>query len=386
MKALPAYLLQNRNMLLSRRNCLLVLGLSFLLVQVLLHYKFGVKIMYDSTRYIWFAKELEAGVWPGGYVNWYAAYCVVIFLAHVSGTGYAAVVLLQVIVAFAALYCLFQAVFELSGSLARAFVIAFLFGTSYQVQLWNTYILTESLFISCILIFAYLLYKSNAKKLLLLAVLPLLVFTVLLRPNGFLLAGSLVLYFIVYAWHTNKYVAKLLIGATGVAAVGLLFFLNSNIAAFVEFFKLSYLNGEIICGYNGLTISPDNNLTYEDDNYTLSVVYELISADVLYFFRLALAKFFFLFSDVRPYYTLSHNLYIVGFLAVVYTLMFRNVWGFIQKQPALFVFLGSFILLNAGLIMITYTDWDGRFLAPLIGPMLLIAGGVDKGKLKPAGN
>ncbi|WP_347159746.1 hypothetical protein [Pontibacter chitinilyticus] len=357
-------------------HILFALTVVFLLVQAVLYHRFGTKIMYDTRRYIAFAEELRAGVWPTGYVNWYAGYCLVLFLADVLHTGYTSVVLLQMGVALVALGSLFYLVLQVSGSRWKALLIALLFATSFQVQVWNVYLLTESLFSSGILISAHLLHQSRYKASLALLV-PCVLLTMLMRPNGFILLASLLLYVIVAGWRRQKVLSRTLLVLCLLAIVPGLLFLNAHMAAFATFFKMSYLNGEVISGYRGVVLHPTAKLVYDSNDLSLALVYDLVRSDVLYFVKLALAKLFFLFADVRPYYTWGHNLYLIAFLGVVYTLVFKNSYAFAKAQPALFVFLVSFIVLNAGLVMITYADWDGRFLAPLLGPMLIIGGGTE---------
>lgn len=86
------------------------------------------------------------------------------------------------------------------------------------------------------------------------------------------------------------------------------------------------------------------------------------------FLTLACLKVFYLLAELRPFYATPYNLYCEFYVIALYLLCFKNI----AKNKGLLISFES-IFMNILLVSMTYTDWDGRFFAPLLPCFAMIS-------------
>lgn len=349
---------------------LLILLSCWVLINGLLLYLLRIKYAIDTTRF-----DAEANAWVNGNIEpnyrlWYSGYIFVLVVCKSIFHSIYPSIVFQYILSFISTLFFYKGLYKLLKNKQAAFFTSLLTICYMPIQQWNTCLLTESIFISLILLFvwAYSIEKPSQKWFMLISI-SLLAATV--RPNGgILLMSCFILYGIQSIQQNKKKYIFYLIGL----AISLLI-LHSFTNTFYQFLLDSFNKGEVICGYDHWTSPNKTHIPNDASSGSITKILDLISSNPLKSIQLFVSRFVALWSDVRMYYSISHNIYIGFYLLAAYS---TALIGFIQYRKV-FSELALITLLYCGLnsllIMITYADWDGRFLAPLL-PMIFIWSGL----------
>jgi hypothetical protein len=235
-----------------------------------------------------------------------------------------------------------------------------------ETQQFNTYLLTESLFmsLSVLSLAAFIGVRHGGwGRLGWLAL--LLVLGALARPNGFVLAAAAGLAGLVALYRRPaRWPFWLVLAAAAALAPVWYRLLNYQLATYtlIE----TYQRGDLIFLVKDWAVHSRSPLDLPPAS--LSPVGRLA-----YFYwhnpltglRLVLGKLFVFVSGLKPHYSWLHKLIAVGVLWPCYWLAVRGarlgqVW-----LPAR-VFLAAVPLLQAAVVMLTVDDYDVRFLAPVL--------------------
>jgi hypothetical protein len=349
---------------------LFILLSCWLLINGFLLYSLGIKYAIDTTRF-----NAEANAWLNGqfepsYRLWYSGYIAILFICKSIFHSIYPSIAFQYLLSLIATVLFYQGLCKLLKNNTATFFSTLLLICYLPIQQWNTCLLTESIFISLILLFvrAFSIEKKSHKWLILILI-SILAATV--RPNGGILFFTCMSVYGIQFIQQDK---KISILFTMIIAIAL-FLLHSFTDTFYQFLLDSFNKGEIICGYNHWTSPYKTNIQNDHSSGSIIKILELFFANPIKSMQLFASRFFALWSDMRSYYSLSHNLFIGLYLIIAYA---AAIIGFIQYRKV-FTELASATLLYCGinslLIMITYADWDGRFLAPLL-PMVFIWSGL----------
>jgi hypothetical protein len=160
-------------------------------------YYHGPHLMGDGIGYVACARQLVAtGQLVGAHNYYYAGYVLFISLFLKLGLGMLAVALAQVGLSGLALVAFYRTVRRLSGGrwLAAALATSVLAGW-VEVQSFNSFILTESLFTSGLIFCLWALVRARDTRSGALAAV-LLLYTATIRPNGFVAPAGQFFWFI----------------------------------------------------------------------------------------------------------------------------------------------------------------------------------------------
>lgn len=283
------------------------------------------------------------------------------------GTGLWGIVLGQMAISGLAAAALYDGVRRLAGGRRVAAGLAtLLFILWPDIQQFNCYLLTESLFISLsVLSFAAFVRVRAGGWAAWAGLATLLLLTALTRPNGFVLAGAAAL-----AGLENlrqRPGRRLFWGVvTGlVIAVPLaLVVLNYQLKSY--FIVETYQRGELIFGTSAWALHPRAPLAMPPPGtgQVLRILY-FAAHNPWFLLRLMAGKLFVFVSGLKPHYSLLHRLAYVLVLWPAYWLAARGtqlsgVWKLGR------VFLAAVPLLQAAIVMLTVDDWDVRFQAPVL--------------------
>jgi hypothetical protein len=350
----------------NRRVMIILLGLVWLGVQLYLCQQYGVKIVPDSrARFIPYASAIaEQGYFALGHDIRYVGYTLFLAVFLKWDLSFHYVVLAQVLLSGIAAVVFFRLTEKISRSTLCAFVATFLFVGWPDIQYWNFYLLTESLFTSLLLISFYLLLRAKkGKDYALLGMTVLL--TMLVRPNGFILLVAIAGYYSPYYWTWMKKANKLVLALLLLAFSGFcLLLLNQLVSSF--YLVETYARGEIIYGSTEYALHPPADLSLPSQyNAPLVKLASFIWNHPLFFLQLSLLKGLFFIVYAKPYFSWLH---ILSIILTVYPLYFFTVKAFFNpliRQPA-HLFASLLIILQTLIIMLTVEDWDCRFTAPLL--------------------
>ncbi len=341
----------------------------WILVNGFLFYSLGIKYSIDTTRF-----DVEANTWINGsfepsYRLWYFGYIAVLALCKsIFHSIYPSIFLQYILSAFATVY-FFKGLKKLFKNSQIAFYSTLFVIGYFPIQQWNTCLLTESMFISLVLLFVWALsLEHHTRKWFTLFIISILATS--LRPNG----GILLLTCIgIYGSQHIKLDRKIIFSFL-ILLVMVLFALQNYTDTFYHFLLDSFNKGEIICGYAHTSIQT-TFITNDGSCGSITKIIDLIVQHPSKSMQLFLGRFLALWSDLRVYYSLVHNLFIGAYLFVSYSMA---VIGWIQFRKTYHQLVYVTLLycgLNTLLVMITYADWDGRFLAPLL-PIVFIWSGL----------
>ncbi|GGK75023.1 hypothetical protein GCM10011405_23780 [Rufibacter glacialis] len=358
----------------------MVLALGWLLMQVMLFQHHGARVVFDSHRFILFVQEILADQ-PVTYMQvWrYLGYPLFLLPFFKAGLALKYVVWAQMAFSGLAALTLYKATQHLTGHAWLAVGATALFVFNPDLQAWNCYILTDSLFTSLFTISLCLALLPKTRTLAIAFVLAV-VWTTLARPNGFVLLLTLGAYYITLYQPFARF-NKWALGLAGLAlAVGFYFALDRFLLkAFV--LMIPYGRGDMIYGYTGFLLTDYHQPQLPPPTLTqLGQVLWFVWVNPLYFLVMALLKGFFFFIHAKPFYSLAHNLAILAYLLPVYALAWIG-WKKGNLSAPTQTLLLTPIVLQAGITMLTIEDWDGRWLYPILPCFLLLAAVGIKAKL-----
>ncbi len=328
----------------------------------------GPRFANDSARYLAYAADIaECGYFEPGHNVRYVLYPLFQSGWLWLGTGRWGIVAGQIILSGLAAGALYGAVRRLAGGRAGAAALATgLFIAWPDVQQFNPYLLTESLFISLsVLSFAALVRVRAGGRGPWAVLLALLALTALARPNGFVvaLAAALAGLAALRGW-PDRWPFRAVLAGLALASPLLWQALNHQLATF--HLMDTYRRGELMFLVPTWAVHPAAPLWFPPAGTGPAArVLAFAAHNPGYFARLALGKLFVFVSGLKPHYSLAHRAANVLLLWPLYALAvrgarLREVWA-----PAR-VFLAAGPLLQAAVVMLTVDDYDVRFLAPVL--------------------
>ncbi|QKG57610.1 hypothetical protein GKZ68_13840 [Hymenobacter sp. BRD128] len=385
MPALPAFVsLPVRR--LWRYHGWLLPGL-WLLVQAAYLLKYhGPHYANDSARYLGYAANLaehgyykiEPGTAPATFANngldnfqyehnqryilypWFQS---VWLRLHAGWWG---IVLGQLAISGLAALALYSAVRRLAGGRRGAAALAVgLFVGWPDVQQFNCYLLTESLFISLSVLSFWALVKTrDGGWLAWVTLISLLLLTALVRPNGFVVAGAVGLAGLATLYARRRRVFWLAVGGAVLASPLAVWWLNHQLVSF--FIVETYLRGELMFATPVWAVHPSAPLVLPPAGIgQMSRVLYFAAHNPGFLAKLMLGKLLVFFSSIKPYYSLGHKLLSVLVLWPLYYLAVRGTRLASVWLPGR-AFLAGVPLLQATVVMLTVDDYDVRFLAPVL--------------------
>jgi hypothetical protein len=362
-------------MKISRKTLTIGLIASWILMNILLYIYMGFKYAIDTVRF-----DEEATAWlqvhfEFSYHLWYTGYILILAISKlIFGSIYFSI-LFQCILSLIAVISLFNALKRIFKNTNIAFLSTLPVILYYPIQIWNMCLLTESIYVSMILLFIWGYSLLNKKKRWFYMIL-IAAAASITRPNGGILIITLIILYTYEQWNIDRLFAKRLFTASLLICIPcLILFIQYSTDVYFQFLIQSFNKGEIICGYDGWTIPVNVIHTEFIHNNTINQVLTLLLKYPLEYMQLACYRFLALWSDIRPYHSFSHNLYIIVSLSLLYTFAGIGLIRYVKKYSGLFILTISYCGFNSLLIMITYADWDGRFLAPLL-PIVFIWSGL----------
>jgi len=287
-----------------------------------------------------------------------------------TGIGYTGFVLIQILVnGIATIYfyrlCRFLSSNDTVAVLATLLLIVFI-----PLQIWNTYLYTESLFISLSIIFSSWLLRSTMR----LAILPIVVaglavltFT---RPSGILF----VLPAFVYVLHklvNGRYAIAKRWSIVALSAAVTVWFVNhlyKTGGGDLDVMK-PYIEEHIICFIPNP--SPATNLQLSHTGQPINDLLYYILHNPAHFLKLFFARLWAFVNLARPYYSSAHNWMLYAVMIPVYLLAIVGWFKKIQSGARLYMSL--LIVVYATAIAFQCDDYHSRFIMVLYPYLLFFA-------------
>jgi hypothetical protein len=300
----------------------------------------------------------------------YMGYVAIVWLVHSLGWGNEGVVLFQWLISLVAGGLLYRLTISTTGDRVISKIIALYFMTNYELMKWNFFVLSDSLFISFVIISAWAIAKHSKGKTFFLGSGLICLFSSIIRPNGFILFLSWVLFVFVPEIITanKKDGLKIFQGILMTALFGFSFIFLTRSAGDRGIF-LYATNGELIWSNRQWLISKAVE-SLNTENSLMGVLVYAVKHPLL-FLQLFFGKILVELFRVRPYLPLSYNTFLLANLVPFYLLsIYAAIHRFTSLKPYLFI-----TLCQMSLVGLTYADWDGRFLA-YVFPLILVMSSV----------
>jgi len=353
----------------------LLAGLWVLVQLVFLRKFHGPHSANDSSRYLAYAANIaECGYFEPGHNLRYVLYPLFQSLWLWLGLGWWGIVAGQMAISALATRAIYRGTRRLAHGGSGAAALATLLYIGWpDIQQFNVFLLTESLFISLVALSfgAFTRIQRGRPRDWALLVLVLML-TALARPNGFMvpLAAALAgLDVLRRAPNRRPWRAALL----GLVLLSPLLWAALNHQLATYYLMDTYQRGELIFRYQLWAVHQAAPLQMPPNGTgpVARVVYFAVHNPV-YLGRLMLGKLFVFISYLKPHYSLAHRAVGVLVLWPAYWLAARGTWRAIIWRPAR-VFLAAVFLLQAAIVMLTVDDWDVRFLAPVLSMVFVLA-------------
>jgi hypothetical protein len=358
-----------------QHQVVLLAGLWVLVQLLFLRQYHGPHYANDSARYLLYARGIaEQGYFEPGHNLRYVLYPLFQSLWLRLGLGWGGIVAGQMLLSALAARAVYQGTRRLAaGQRGAALLATFLFIAWPDIQRFNVFLLTESLFISLTaLSFGAFTRLRRGRRSDWALLLLMLLLTALARPNGFvvgLAAGLAGLDALRRRADQRPWRAALLLLV--LAAPLLWRLLNHQLETY--YLMDTYQRGELIFRSPLWAVRQAQPLDMPPPGTgpAARVLY-FAAHNPGYMARLMLGKLFVFVSYLKPHYSLAHRVLGVLVLWTGYGLAARALCRRQLWRPAR-VFLAGLFLLQTLIIMFTVDDWDVRFLAPVLPAVFILA-------------
>ncbi len=360
-----------------------ILLLVFLVVHAYLFWRYGIRTLYDSESYIAVADYLlDKGKLPEVHQNFYLVHIGLIAIFRFIFPGEILPYLLfQCVISALAVVALCRSAEKLFNNSDAGLAAALVYLLWIDNIHWNTVAMTESLMqsVTCFLLYVLVNFRSTAKDFLLIIL--LLFLLVFIRPTGILIVVASCIFLMTRYNHLTQGKPMLrigiLIGFVVLSYIGarqmfthwdfMSQLRKGNIVTYVDLIEDGSLDtGSLRMDTTGLTIANDGD-------HPMDKLLFFAFNNPSHFTVAAFRKIFYLLAGVRPYYSVYHNVFIVLWLLVIYSMSFLG-WRANANLPV-GMFVLAVILANCVLIGIGTVDWDNRFYIPMAPGIVLLAGG-----------
>jgi Dolichyl-phosphate-mannose-protein mannosyltransferase len=352
---------------LSNRAVVTSLFLIWLAVQSFLFIKFGGRTSVDSELYLADAANLLEGRMPQGRSIWYVSYAAFLSAIFFFGGDITTVVFIQILLSGVAAFCLYHLTIEIFNKKNVAVLAVLFYLLWIKIHEWNTFLYTESLFTSCSIISFTVLVKAKSHWQYAMTFL-LILFTFFIRPTGFAFLIGLGCYGFFSLNHRN--LKKIIPIFSCLVIIGLVL-LSKMLASYTLID--SYAKAEII--YPNMTLGievPAELVIPSQDRSTMMRVILFGINNPLYFLKLFSLKLFLFLGNIKPYFSLLHNVWIVGVLYPLYFFAVRGFSIFPEHRKEKYFIVG-FVIAQSLTVAFTSENWDGRFLVPLLPFVFLLS-------------
>jgi hypothetical protein len=328
------------------------LGLGSVLANLLLVAIIGVTRGGDSFRYVDGAAALLSGqpLQPPG-VSQYIGYVVLVAASRAIGAGLVGVVAVQCAAAALATIALYDLGRQVSGRVA-GLVAAIAFIVDIDIAQWHAYVLTDSLYISLVVIATWCVHRAATQggRAYALAILACLV-TASIRPNGWLFGPLAGLYWLgrssLSRWARVGVAVAVVAVLAGVMSVALYERYHTVVANPPRGWDNTRAFADVWLGLFGSAPARENRLALAVNR----VLSEL--------------------GHVRATYSARHNAAVVVVLLVIYPLTIAGIVR--HRREALTRMMLAVIGGHLLIVALTFADRDGRYLLYVFPLMLVFA-------------
>lgn len=332
----------------------------------------GVQYWLDSERYLLGAESILNGTSIIGRGNQYFGYMIFIALIKFIGLPLEFVLIFQIIISIIAAFTLFNLAKYITGNSISGYVAISLYMLNPFINTWHTFILTESLYSSCVIFSCWAFYKVlkfRSYKYIIIFII-ILLSTIFIRPNGWIFLPIFICFFIFY----SKLKLKVKISSVIIIFFSFIILANSiptlqkaiNVTTPIELMK----KGEVIWGHPELRTEMPKEEIKNQENWSQG--YKYIIKHPFACSKLAFLRVGNMFIQVRSHHSTIYKAHILLWIIPAYFLAFLGIIKY-RKSMIMRIFL-AVIVGHAFIVALTYATHESRFLIYILPLIYLLSG------------
>ncbi|HZR25939.1 MAG TPA: glycosyltransferase family 39 protein [Vicinamibacterales bacterium] len=333
----------------------------------------GVHIGGDTVRYVEGAGNLLSGRPLEGMQALFPGYIALVAASAKLGAGTLGVVVVQIAVAALATLALFRIGRRLSN-VACGTIAALLFALNVDLARWHLFVLTDSLYISLVIIATYAAHEAAERggwRYVAASVLVLVAAT--LRPHGRVLIVSAALYWIARR-PTLRRDAVVAYAAAAILLIALAVTTGATLRAEAETPGRWLGNGVVIWSDTASQLSMPHDAVVDPAaaGATSTAPLRYAARHPIATLRLAVTRVSVELWHARRFYSRAHNAAVVALLGVTYACA---VVGFLRRRHQPIAWLMAIVVAShLAFVAATFADWDGRFVLYVLPLIDVFAG------------
>jgi hypothetical protein len=358
-----------------RKSDWVLIGISWLLIQILILKFLGINDKEEATKYILLADKWLKGDRNFSLYNlFYSGYVSIHVLLRSIGLPVKSMYLVQLFFSGLAVYYFVKILCLYIHSRFAIVSTAILFATCYIIQQWVSALFTDSIFSNLLIITTYFLITEKNGTAnqwtfwILLFILPFF------RPVGFLFIPIACFYWLATKPRNN--ITRLIFCLGYVSVIGLIVYktFGHDEPYYYPIHSLHNIQANIICGYPGDLLKYANT-PYQEGMSVFSFLFHNPGMTA----RLFLLRVYKVFSMGRSYFSPMHNLLLFTTTFVYYVLAIVGTIAIIRLKENKSYFLIAGILIFSFPMVVFCVEWTGRFSLPVLNYILILSGiGIDK--------
>lgn len=338
----------------------------------------GIKYWLDTERYLEAADNILSGIPLQDREVQFSGYILILAFIKLLKIPLVSIVIIQIIVAIIAAFLMFRIIIQITESKIAALLSIFLFLCNPFITKWHLYILTESLYTSLILIYLITLYYAITNKNYYNYILTfiLLLITISIRPNAWLLLPLSFVFIIIYSnWRKyTKITLSILIPISFILILAEISEINKSIMITTPIDNLE--NGITVWGHNELNLNMPKDSVINRTDWTAGFSYVL--KHPLASTKLACMRIWYSIIHIRPFHSVEYKTHVLIWILPAYLLTIIALVKFWRRK---LIKLGFwFIATHLIVIALSYAEHDSRFDIYIL-PIFYLISGISLGLL-----
>jgi 4-amino-4-deoxy-L-arabinose transferase-like glycosyltransferase len=332
----------------------------------------GIKYWLDTGRYIGGAEKIINGTAFEHRENQFLGYMLLISVTKILNLPLVSIVIIQVLTALLAAWALFDIGNKLANNKYAGFIAAALFLCNPFIVQWHQYILTESLYTSFVIFSFWSLANilKNKKPLNYVLSVAILISTMLLRPNGWILLPVFVIFYFItsgFERRTKLILAGITIMIFIITATSVSVFRNSiQITTPMQ----NLQNGVTVWNHPELAVKMPKEPNLNNDKLSDGIKY--VARHPLSSLKLGAIRASYTLIHIRPYHSINYKIRVLMWIIPAYIFAIIGLFAHRKKQITL-----AGLLIIAGhllVVALTYAEHDSRFDIYILSVFYIFAG------------
>jgi hypothetical protein len=346
----------------------IALGILWLITQAALLCFFGINAKNEALKYIkqaYFFMQQNRFEEPK-YI-FYSLPILLIALSIKIKAGYILFVVVQILFNGISSIAFYKTARYFLKTNSLAVVATVIFITFVPYQTWNSFLYTESVFLSLSTTFIYTFTLPENNKVIHLMRLALLFLLVFTRPLGLLYLPVLCFFYLATSKENRKIKIALICSVLFLMYTTFNYLYNGG--AGMDILK-PQKDGNIICLLPSGLMNKNLNITASDKPLNDLAFY--IFHNSSHFFQLASLRLLSFFNLFRNSYSASHNIYLVVNMCLLYVFSIASILrsSLFKQKVYRYIFIPLSAIFCLG-VMLQCDDYNSRFTMPLF-PLIII--------------